>query len=202
MKKGLIVSIQGYTQETTQELASKLNKIEISGIRTDRPFKFKIPIIALEKIPEKKYYITPTVEAITRCQWGDYVAIDCRRGNPDLQLLLAYAQIHRIKVIADIKDYKDVDNIIRLHEKNNFDYPAYIATSFSFLDTNTINFKLIEYIKNNCEVPVIAEGKIKNADEAKICYDLGADNICVGSEISDIKYLAKKFIFNEGDFDK
>jgi len=196
MEKGLIVSIQGYSQETTQELADNIQN-NIVGIRTDQPIKIKVPVIALEKLEGKKYYITSTVDSIMRCRWGDFVAIDCRRGNFELQLLLAYAQIHKIKIIADIETFKDFEYIFDLGKSNGFVLPAYFATTFSFFKTGNQDFSLINNIKNQCDTPIIAEGKIKTRPDAKRAYECGASNVCVGAEISDIKYLTNKFIVED-----
>jgi len=193
MDKGLIVSIQNYSQEVTQELAGKCIDSGADGIRTDKAIMIKKPIIALEKIENKKYYITTDIEAINRCYYGNYIAIDSRRGNFDLSLLFAFCQINGIKVIADIQCIKDVENIMEMHLKKTFKLPAYFATTFSFLSTGYPDNDLIKDIVGITNVPVIAEGKYKEKKEIEKAYRNGASNICIGAEISDISYLTKKF---------
>lgn len=194
MEKGLIVSIQGYSRDTTQELADKIISCGIVGIRTDKNIVINKPIIALQKLEEKKYYITTDILAINQCLYGQYIAIDSRRGNQDINLLYAYCQLHGIKIVADIECMKDFDNILEMHNVGCYRLPDYFATTFSFLKTGYPDFEMIKKIKKMQGIKVIAEGKYKTYEDVKKAYDYGADNVCIGSEISDVKYLTNKFI--------
>ncbi len=201
MNKGLIVSIQEYSQQTTIELAARCISNKAVAIRTDvditwLKMHYDFSIIALKKL-EKKYYITTSTESINSCKWGDYIAIDSRRGNNDLNFLYVYAFYqNKKKIIADIENIEDVKNILRQNEKKLIELPKYFATTFSFLKMGNPDIELIKNIKNLCDIPIIAEGKYKTLDQIKKAYEFGANNICIGSEISNIKYLMNKFMDN------
>jgi N-acylglucosamine-6-phosphate 2-epimerase len=188
MKKGLIVSIQNWTQDTTNELASMAIKGGAIAIRTDKPLLSAIDIIGLKKDFTKEFYITPTIEDVKNVsEWADYIAIDSRIGNKEIEILYKYCRELNKKIVADIEDLKDVENIIKYN-------PDYIATTFS-----KGNIELIKEIKNIADIPVIAEGGYDSKEKIKQAIKNGAHAICIGEAISDIFKLTKKFIgyFNE-----
>jgi putative N-acetylmannosamine-6-phosphate epimerase len=191
--KGIIVSIQKYSGSTIQELTDNAIEGGAVAIRTDKPLNCDVPLIALEKLPDRKYYITTTKEAIQFCSWGNYIAIDSRKGNQDLVYLYSFCHVNEYNIIADIEDFYDVATIIDICKKGNIKKPSYFSTTFSFLKNNKHNFDLITQINNYCDIPVIAEGKIKSIDDVKRAFECGASNVCIGAEISDIQYLTNKF---------
>lgn len=189
MDKGIIVSIQKYTIETTQELAGIAIESGAVGIRTDQPILVDVPVIGLEK-NEKEYYITTTKEAILRIgKWADYIAIDSRKGNRDIGLLYAYCHINEFKIVADIEKVEDVSNLLRICFENKIIPPEYIATTFS-----KGNIDLIKQIKDITNIPVIAEGEYSLKWQIEKAKKLEANNICIGSAISDIYKLTKRFV--------
>jgi N-acylglucosamine-6-phosphate 2-epimerase len=194
MKNGLIVSIQGYSEITTLELASKSVKTGCVAIRTDENINLNCEKIALKKLDDRQYYITTTKEAIKSCMWGNYIAIDSRKGNKNLDFLYAYCHINEIDIVADIEDIRDFDNIMKMHKNQKIALPAYVSTTFSFLKTGKHDFLLVKELYNKTNIPIIAEGKIKTVEDVKKAYKFGAKNVCIGAEISDIEYLTKKFI--------
>ena len=187
--KGLIVSIQKYSAYVTQELSLIAEGNGAVAIRTDQPINIVSPKIGLIKIPEKEFYITTTKEAINQVnKWADYVAIDSRKGNKDLSFLFAFCHQNGIKVVADIEKIEDFENIIEICEKGKIAMPKAIATTFS----NTNN-DLIKQIKELRDITVIAEGGYSNEYDVMIALTNGADNICIGTAISDIGKLTKKY---------
>ena len=193
MDKGLVVSIQGYSTHTTNELADKCINAGAVGIRTDKKIDINKPLIALEKLEGKDYYITTSLESIKRCRWGDYVAIDSRRGNMELHILYATCLLNGYEIIADIENIRDVENILEMYLKKKHKLPAYFATTFSFLTNGHANIELIKDIVSITSVPIIAEGKYRDLIDVIKARQNGASNICIGAEISDIEYLTEKF---------
>jgi len=193
IEKGLIVSIQGYSRGTTQELAEGAVQGGAVAIRTDQPISTKVPVIGLEKIPNKSYYITTSRDSIIRCMaWSNYIAIDSRRGNNDLEILLAHCHINNINVVADIRTLDDVKNLLTICEEQNIRKPAYIATTFDYDMSYIQKLVIIKAIKSYSDIPVIAEGGYSKLDEVKGVLKL-CDNVCIGASVSDIEKLTKKY---------
>lgn len=175
--KGLIVSIQGYAQPTTDELAAIAIKNGASGIRTDRQIRVNAPVIGLKKFHGKQFYITTDREAISEVAvWADYVAIDSRRGNREIDLLYSHCHVKNIDIVADIEKIEDAENILSMCNGLNIKKPAYFATTFSSCDTD-----LICQIRQICDIPVIAEGGYSSLPEITAAKQNGAVALCIGA---------------------
>lgn len=187
IENGLIVSIQGYSLNTTQELAEWAINGGAVAIRTDQPIKIKVPVIGLQKIENKEFYITSTREALIEVQkWADYIAIDSRKGNQDLSLLYAHCHVNNIKYIADIQYIDDVKNILEMCSKKKIIKPSFFATTFSY------NGYLVKQIKEITDIPIIAEGGYNDKIMIYNARLNGASNVCIGTAISNIMALTYK----------
>lgn len=186
----LIVSIQGYTMHTTQELSNKVIEAGAHGIRTDKPIVADF-IIGLKKDLDKKYYITTSKKDILAVsKWTNNIAIDSRKGNQEIEYLYSLCHVNEIDIVADIETIKDFINILKLCNQHKFNKPKYIATTFS-----KCNRKLIHQIKTiDNSAQIIAEGGYNSIDKIKEAYDNGASYICIGAAISDIGALTRKFL--------
>lgn len=194
--RGIIVSIQGYTKEAAEELAFFAIEGGAVAIRTDQPIKCEKTLIGLEKIMDMEYYITTTKEAIDHVhEWTNLIAIDSRRGNPDLEVLYSYCHMENINIVADIQDAKDAENILKMCEKKKLVKPRFFATTFSLFSMQKImpDVKAIWDTTNMSDIPVIAEGGYSDYKQVMTAQALGAYAICIGSEISDIRYLTEKY---------
>lgn len=190
MDKGIIVSIQSYNKTTTQELAKRAIEGGAVAIRTDQSIKVKVPVIGLRKIPGYEYYITSEQWAIQQVQpWADYIAIDSRKGNKNIEMLYAFCHVNNIDIVADIENIGDVRNLIMILNSSKIALPKYIATTFS-----KCNVYLIRGIKEFCNIPIIAEGGYNRNIEVSNARKLGASNVCIGQAISKIDCLTKKFV--------
>jgi putative N-acetylmannosamine-6-phosphate epimerase len=195
MKKGIIVSIQGYSQLTTIELCAHAIRGGAVAIRTDQNVKQyfpTIPIIGLIKKEvsnkQKKAYITPDIESVKEvCDWADYVAVDYRKINEYVAAIQWMCAYNHIKVVADIRDIEDFENIIA----NNY-YYDYVATTFSVFDCDA-QYGLVHALKQHKAKNIIAEGGYKNKDEVEKAFYFGANNVCIGSAISNINKLTSQF---------
>ena len=104
IEKGIIVSIQNYSKNAIKELSYYAIEAGAVAIRTNEPIVIEKPIIGLKKIKNRQFYITTDKKAILDVQkWSDFVAIDSRRGNPDLDFLYGFCHINEIKIVADVK---------------------------------------------------------------------------------------------------
>ena len=193
MQKGLIVSIQGYHQKTIEELAGNAINAGAIAIRTDKPIRVTVPVIGLNKIrvnsPEKEAYITPTIELINQVNaWADFVAVDYRELNSNLREISEYCKANKIKVVADIGTYKDY-----LYIKEKDLYYTFIATTFSvFHNRFNADLKLLKKLLQT-EKNVIGEGNYHTRQQITEAKKLGAHNICIGTAISDVYKLTRRF---------
>lgn len=194
MENGLIVSIQNYNRATTQELAYQAAKGGAVAIRTDINIAAQVPLIGLKKNYKKRFYITSSFDEIEECYcWADFVAVDCRKENKKLKELLEMASINDVPIIADIETVNDFIVIDNICKKMEIKQPYAYATTFSFLQTGEKNIKMIKEIKKIEDVRIIAEGKYDTVEDVGLAYKYGASNVCIGTAISDIYKLTKKF---------
>lgn len=191
IKSGLIVSIQKYTLQTTQELAEHAILAGAVAIRADQPIDVSVPIIGLVKIPDAEYYITTDIELIHNvAEWADYVGIDCRKGNPDLLHFLKKVQRREIPFVADIQTMDDYNNLI-----DNDIHPDYIATTFSMWNTNDVpDIEMLRILCNVSKTPIIAEGGYTDRYYIEHAIAAGAHCICVGKAISKIYEKTKDYV--------
>jgi N-acylglucosamine-6-phosphate 2-epimerase len=190
IENGLIVSIQKYKKGTTQELANCCVQAGAVAIRTEHDIKIKKPIIGLEKLNYKEFYITTEKDSILRVgKWADYIAIDSRKGNIDIDFLYSICHVNNFKIVADIENIDDVKNVLNICESKKIIKPSYFATTFS-----DCNIELINEIIAITEIPVIAEGGYYKQKDIKKAVENKANNICIGTAISDIISITKKFI--------
>ena len=195
IKRGIIVSIQGYARDTTQELALNAESGGAVAIRTDKPVRgLNIPIIGLskKKVPnlETTPYITTTIESIDFVhQFSDFVAIDYRVINKDLKDLSEYCKEEKIPVIADIRGGRCLNRII----EEGF-YFTYISTTFGVFDNKyRPDIKFLETVNRKFPGQVIAEGGYSTRAQIGQAYKAGAVCVCIGGAISNTYKLTQKF---------
>lgn len=193
INKGLIVSIQRYSRETTQELAERAIDGGAIAIRTDQRINVKVPVIGLIKIPNKKYYITTSRAAIKECMWSQYVAIDSRKGNIDIDLLYSYCHINEVDIIADIENIEDVYNLLAICSRLKLVKPKYIATTFSFMEEGIPDLKLLKKIKKATNISIIAEGGYGNTVFIGAAMQDKVERFCIGTAISDIELITNEY---------
>ena len=194
IKSGIIVSIQGYSQETTQELAIHAVDGGAVAIRTDHEIKVSVPVIGLKKNNQKYYITTNRTDLIAVSKWSDYVAIDSRKGNPDLELLYSHCHLSCIPIVADVETIEDVKNIIVMCNERNIIKPNYFATTFNFNLSQLEKKNNIEKIQDITDIPIIAEGGYTNETGILLAKLSKVNNICIGTAISDIKKNTQRFM--------
>jgi putative N-acetylmannosamine-6-phosphate epimerase len=195
VKNGLIVSIQGFSLNTAQEIADQVILSGAVGIRTDQPVNVSVPVIGLEKIEGKKYYISTHRDCLIRLQkWSDYIALDCRSGNSDLLLFLSHLHVNSCNYVADVRNIADVENLLKLCEESKAIKPAYIATTFNYNGSQLEKASLIAEIKKITDIPIIAEGGYKLMEDVGLSMAYGASCVCIGHEITGIASKTLEFV--------
>ena len=203
MKRGIIVSIQGYHQKTITELAMDAVSAGAVAIRTDKPITIRtgaqfddhderVPIIGLYKIhvcaPSREPYITSTLEAVQAVsKWADYVAVDYRQCNTERETISAWCKAAGIHLIADIETTDDWESIQGLH----YDF---VATTFSVFHKNhRPDIQLVKDLVAAGEKHIIAEGNYTTRCDVQEVLKAGAHAVCIGGAISNVYKLARKF---------
>ena len=197
MKRGIIVSIQGYHQKTIAELAGEAIRAGAIALRTDKPIRVstdleRVPVIGLHKehvrTPSREAYITATVEALQSvARWADYVAIDYRICNAKRKELSDWCKQNKIKVVADIACMADWHSIQDLR----YDF---VATTLSVFHKNhRPDTKLIEELVKAGEKHIIAEGNYTTRVDVQAVLKSGAHAVCIGAAISNVYKLTRKF---------
>lgn len=182
MKRGLILSIQGYTQPTTQELAEQAVQAGVSAIRTDQPIKVDVPVIGLRKKFKNPYYITTDLEDILEvASWATYVAIDCR-SRQGLVSILDFCIKNAVSVVADVETQEDVVQLLPYKA-----HPVcFVATTFSSVGTGDQDFSLVEKAVGHGFV-VLAEGGIRDHRDVQKALTAGARAVCIGKAVTNIR---------------
>jgi putative N-acetylmannosamine-6-phosphate epimerase len=196
IENGIIVSVQGMGITTTNEIVGEAIKAGAVAIRTDKILdKINVPIIGLKKLKVKNLkeqaYITPDIDSIEQVkEWADYIAIDFRRCNYDLDRINKYCIKNNINIVADIGTIEDYQNIIAKKYKVN-----YITTALSvyyhkkYFPDLTILEKLNALDCKN----IIAEGEYKTRADVVKAFEL-CNNVCIGNAICNIYRLTEKFV--------
>ena len=199
LKRGIIVSIQGYHYRTIAELASEALAANCIGLRLDkkptRSGGWPVPIIGLKKVKvidvKQHAFITPTIAHVEEiASWGDLVAIDYREVNADLLAVSKFCRDNKIEVVADIQTYEDFARI-----KEHGLFYSWISTTLSVFEKRNLftpDLKLVAKIALE-ENRLIAEGNFSSRRDVKAAYDAGAHCVCIGGAISNIYKLTKKY---------
>jgi putative N-acetylmannosamine-6-phosphate epimerase len=185
----LIVSIQGYSIHTTNELADIALSWGSDLIRTDRNIGMPEKTIGLVKNFKYKNYITPTIQDLDNVNlYANYIAVDCRRSNLFLKELLYYADIKDYNIICDIETLED------LKEIPDFYKIKYVSSTFDFNNKNKLKRlkEITDYAKKR-NIQVIAEGGYSDYNEIIEAKKIGVDYICIGQAISEIGKLTEKY---------
>lgn len=210
---GLIVSCQALAgsplakPEIIAAFAETAEQNGVVGVRIDAPeniaavkSRVKIPVLGIYKIitDRSEVYITPTFDAAHKivAAGADIVALDATfRARPnDEKIENIVEQIHgkfNKPLAADVSTFEEGLKA----EEIGFD--AVITTLSGYTEgTKHIvkpDFELVEKLSKKLSVPLICEGRLSSAEEVKRAFDCGAFAVVVGSAITGVDYLVRKF---------
>lgn len=171
---------------------------DVIGIKEET----NLPIIGIIKKGYEGYeqYITVTMDEIDQLvQAGaDIIAMDCTlRERVDGRSVSEFIQTIKEKypqiiLMADISNLEEGINAW----KAGIDM---VGTTLSGYTEYTLkleepDFKLIEDLAKNIDVPIIAEGRIHTPEQATKALDLGAHAVVVGGAITRPLEIATRFI--------
>lgn len=171
---------------------------DVIGIKEET----NLPIIGIIKKGYEGYeqYITVTMDEIDQLvQAGaDIIAMDCTlRERVDGRSVSEFIQIIKEKypqiiLMADISNLEEGINAW----KAGIDM---VGTTLSGYTEYTLkleepDFKLIEDLAKNIDIPIIAEGRIHTPEQATKALDLGAHAVVVGGAITRPLEIATRFV--------
>ncbi|WP_428817424.1 N-acetylmannosamine-6-phosphate 2-epimerase [Clostridium butyricum] len=171
---------------------------DIIGIKEET----NLPIIGIIKKGYEGYeqYITVTMDEIDQLvQAGaDIIAMDCTlRERVDGRSVSEFIQTIKEKypqiiLMADISNLEEGINAW----KAGIDM---VGTTLSGYTEYTLkleepDFKLIEDLAKNIDIPIIAEGRIHTPEQATKALDLGAHAVVVGGAITRPLEIATRFV--------
>ena len=180
-----------------------------AGIRTNGERDVKeikktvdLPIIGLIKKEYEGFsqYITVTMKEIdTLVKVGaDIIALDCTmRERGDGKTVNGFIKEIKEKypdiiLMADISTFEEGANA----EKAGVDMVGTTLSGYTPYSEKTDgpDFKLVEKLSKKLDIPVIAEGKIHEPQQAKKMLELGAHAVVVGGAITRPLEIAQRFV--------
>ncbi|MBP3476071.1 MAG: N-acetylmannosamine-6-phosphate 2-epimerase [Lachnospiraceae bacterium] len=195
------MSIMPYMAKAAQMAGCKC--IRTSSVRDVEGIKKAtgLPVIGLIKRTYEGYdsYITPTMKEIDElaAAESDIIALDCTlRTRGDGTTIKEFLdQIHEkypdIILMADISTYEEGINAwkcgVNIVGTTMSGYTPYSPK------TNGPDFELVSRLVRDVDIPVIAEGKIHDPDEAKKMLSLGVHAVVVGGAITRPLEIARRF---------
>lgn len=211
---GLIVSCQAPADsplakpEIIAAFAAVAQQNGAVGVRIDAPENIaavkshvKIPVLGIYKIvgDQSEVYITPTFDSAAQIAAAnaDVIALDATfRARPkDEKIENIIRRIRRDfkqPIAADIATFEEALKA----QENGFDA---VITTLSGYTKNTEHivkpdFELVEKLSKNMSVPVICEGRLSSAEDVKRAFECGAFAVVVGSAITGVDFLVRKFV--------
>ena len=217
LKGKLIVSCQAlpgeplYIENDTMMplMAVAAKRAGAAGIRTNGERDVKeikktvdLPVIGLIKKEYEGFfqYITVTMKEIdTLVKAGaDIIALDCTmRERGDGKTVNGFIKEIKEKypdiiLMADISTFEEGVNA----EKAGVDMVGTTLSGYTPYSEKTDgpDFKLVEKLSKKLDIPVIAEGKIHEPQQAKKMLELGAHAVVVGGAITRPLEIAQRFV--------
>lgn len=217
LKGKLIVSCQAlpgeplYIENDTMMplMAVAAKRAGAAGIRTNGERDVKeikktvdLPVIGLIKKEYEGFsqYITVTMKEIdTLVKVGaDIIALDCTmRERGDGKTVNGFIKEIKEKypdiiLMADISTFEEGVNA----EKAGVDMVGTTLSGYTPYSEKTDgpDFKLVEKLSKELAIPVIAEGKIHEPQQAKKMLELGAHAVVVGGAITRPLEIAQRFV--------
>ena len=199
--------IENHTMMPLMAVAAK--RAGAAGIRTNGERDVKeikktvdLPVIGLIKKEYEGFsqYITVTMKEIdTLVKVGaDIIALDCTmRERGDGKTVNGFIKEIKEKypdiiLMADISTFEEGVNA----EKAGVDMVGTTLSGYTPYSEKTDgpDFKLVEKLSKELVIPVIAEGKIHEPQQAKKMIELGAHAVVVGGAITRPLEIAQRFV--------
>lgn len=161
----------------------------------------QIPVIGIEKrhITGSSIYITPAKDSVCRvCRAGaDIVALDfTSRKRPRGESLLEIVKIAKKRFDAVIMaDIASLEEGI-MAEDLGADLVATTLHGYTYATRTSQGpaFALVRDLVRRVNLPVVLEGRVQSSDDVRKAFDLGAHSVVVGTAITGIEQLVRRFV--------
>lgn len=159
-----------------------------------------LPVIGIIKrnYPDSEVFITATKKEVQELLATDceMIALDATiRPRPNGELLQDLLdQIHAANRLA-MADCSTVEEA-KIAEEIGFDCVSTTLAGYTSYSTQTSgpDVELVKQLVKDCQIPVIAEGKIHTPEQLKEIMDLGVYSAVVGGAITRPQEIAQRFI--------
>lgn len=210
---GLIVSCQAPAASPLafpEIIAAFAETAELNGavgVRIDSPAhiaavkaRVDVPILGIYKIVSEtsEVYITPTFDAAEKiaAAGADIVALDATfRTRPNEEKIEDI--VEKIKNNLNKPCAADVATFAEGMRAAELGFDAVITTLSGYTEeTKNIiepDFELVEKLSKNLKIPIICEGRLSSPEHIRRAFECGAFAVVVGSAITGIDGLVRKF---------
>lgn len=159
-----------------------------------------LPVIGIIKrnYPDSEVFITATKKEVQELLATDceMIALDATiRPRPNGELLQDLLdQIHAANRLA-MADCSTAEEA-KIAEEMGFDCVSTTLAGYTSYSTQTSgpDVELVKQLVKDCQIPVIAEGKIHTPEQLKEIMDLGVYSAVVGGAITRPQEIAQRFI--------
>lgn len=159
-----------------------------------------LPVIGIIKrnYPDSEVFITATKKEVQELLATDceMIALDATiRPRPNGELLPDLLdQIHAANRLA-MADCSTAEEA-KIAEEMGFDCVSTTLAGYTSYSTQTSgpDVELVKQLVKDCQIPVIAEGKIHTPEQLKEIMDLGVYSAVVGGAITRPQEIAQRFI--------
>ena len=159
-----------------------------------------LPVIGIIKrnYPDSEVFITATKKEVQELLATDceVIALDATiRPRPNGELLQDLLdQIHAANRLA-MADCSTVEEA-KIAEEIGFDCVSTTLAGYTSYSTQTSgpDVELVKQLVKDCQIPVIAEGKIHTPEQLKEIMNLGVYSAVVGGAITRPQEIAQRFI--------
>ena len=159
-----------------------------------------LPVIGIIKrnYPDSEVFITATKKEVQELLATDceMIALDATiRPRPNGELLQDLLdQIHAANRLA-MADCSTVEEA-KIAEEMGFDCVSTTLAGYTSYSTQTSgpDVELVKQLVKDCQIPVIAEGKIHTPEQLKEILNLGVYSAVVGGAITRPQEIAQRFI--------
>ncbi len=159
-----------------------------------------LPVIGLKKInyPGCEVYITPTLkEVFSLIESGaDVIAFDAtsrqRPGNVSIKEIICEIKAAGRLAMADISTFEEGVAA----EAAGADIISTTMSGYTLYspETEGPDYRLIYSLSKKCNIPVIAEGRVKTPEQMLECFSRGAYSVVVGGAITRPQIITRDFV--------